>query len=171
MFLSTVNIPLVYYKRRYAEKKSLVATTVIVGSKWDTIFYSNSARTNELDRTTATKMQNKAYFDKGDPFEVHKKIKQEFNKLHKWVLKTSKYKVIVQLYEQVQQESYQVYVGTLEQLQIIQAHNSKYDLKINHVLSELEKLKQDYITNSQKLCFAKEYEAVNVPKQLDISPI
>ncbi|QLG39942.1 hypothetical protein HW560_18750 [Paenibacillus sp. E222] len=48
-------IPLVYYKRRYAEKKSLVATTVIVGSKWDTIFYSNSARTNELDRTTATK--------------------------------------------------------------------------------------------------------------------
>ncbi|QLG39941.1 MULTISPECIES: hypothetical protein [unclassified Paenibacillus] len=116
-------------------------------------------------------MQNKAYFDKGDPFEVHKKIKQEFNKLHKWVLKTSKYKIIVQLYEQVQQESYQVYVGTLEQLQIIQAHNSKYDLKINHVLSELGKLKQDYITNSQELCFAKEYEAVNVPKQLDISPI
>ncbi|MBT2282619.1 hypothetical protein J7E78_03585 [Paenibacillus polymyxa] len=48
-------VPLVFYKRRYAEKKSLVATTIIVGSKWDTIFYSNSARTSEIGRTTATK--------------------------------------------------------------------------------------------------------------------
>ncbi|MDK8193476.1 UvrD-helicase domain-containing protein [Paenibacillus sp. UMB7766-LJ446] len=105
-------------------------------------------------------MQNKVYLDKGDPFEVHKKIKQEFNKLHKWVLKTSKYKTIVQLYEHVQQESYQVYISTLEQLQIIQTHNSKYDKKINHALSELEQLKQDYITNSAKLHFAKKYEEV-----------
>ncbi|AZK46412.1 hypothetical protein [Paenibacillus lentus] len=48
-------IPLLYYKRRYAEKKSTVATTLIVGSKWETIFYSDSKRTNELERTTATK--------------------------------------------------------------------------------------------------------------------
>lgn len=51
-------VPLVYYKRRYAEKKSLVATTLIVGSKWDTIYYTDSSRSKETGRTTATKFLN-----------------------------------------------------------------------------------------------------------------
>jgi len=48
-------IPLLYYKQRYAEKKSLVATSVIVASKWDTIFYTDAGRTSEIYRTAAAK--------------------------------------------------------------------------------------------------------------------
>lgn len=122
----------------------------------DAEFISFKEHQNYIDRYT----KNKAYFEKNDPFDVHNQIKKDFDKLKKWVLKTAKYITIVELYERVKKDSYQVYLRMLEQVKVIQVHNSKFDQKINQAFIELKQYKQDYITNSQKIHFVKEYEEV-----------
>lgn len=104
--------------------------------------------------------QFKDYLKQGDPFDTNKVMKEEFDKLKVWIVNTSRFDLIIQLFERIQQQLNVNNLVIYNRLQSIQQHNMKYDRRIDQAFMDLKQYKEDYITNSQKKRFKKNYEEI-----------